>query len=93
MDCSIGRFHKGAFLLAEKLNVDLIPLVLHGAGRALPKKGLYMRREPITLDIDKRITPAEFQCLGETLQDKSKWFRKYYKQRYSQLSNEIEQYV
>lgn len=93
MDCSIGRFHKGAFLLAEKLGADIIPLVLHGAGRALPKKGLYMRCEPITLDIDERINPDKLKELGETLQDKSKWFRKYYKERYSQLSNEIERYV
>lgn len=92
-DCSIGRFHKGAFLLAEKLGVDIIPLVLHGAGRALPKKGLYMRGEPITLEIDNRITPIDLRGLGETLQDKSSWFRKYYKKRYSELSNEIEQHV
>ena len=92
-DCSIGRFHKGAFLLAEKLGVDIIPLVLHGAGRALPKKGLYMRGEPITLEIENRITPIDLRGLGETLQDKSSWFRKYYKKRYSELSNEIEQHV
>lgn len=93
MDCSIGRFHKGAFLLAEELGIDIIPLVLHGAGRALPKKGIYMRREPITLEIDRRISPKELKALGDTLQDKSKWFRKYYKKRYSDLSNEIEQHV
>lgn len=92
-DCSIGRFHKGAFLLAEKLGIDIIPLVLHGAGRALPKKGLYMRAEPITLEIDNRIMPVDLRRLGETLQDKSSWFRKYYKKRYSELSNEIERHV
>lgn len=93
MDCSIGRFHKGAFLLAEELNADILPLLLHGAGRALPKKGLYMRREPITLEIENRMTSSELKDLGETLQDKSKWFRKYYQKRYSEVSNEIEQHV
>lgn len=92
-DCSIGRFHKGAFLLAEVLGVDIVPLVLHGAGRALPKKGFYMRREPITLEIDKRITSNDLKNIGGTLQDKSKWFRKYYVKRYSELSNKIEQSV
>lgn len=92
-DCSIGRFHKGAFLLAEELGIDLIPLVLHGAGRALPKNGIYMRREPITLEIDKRISPQDLKGLGDTLKEKSKWFRKYYKNRYLELSNEIEQHV
>lgn len=92
-DCSIGRFHKGAFQLAEELNVDILPVVLHGAGKVLPKGGLYMRKFPITLDVDKRITPEQLSKIGETTLDKSKWFRHYYKQRYTDISNEIERYV
>ena len=52
-----------------------------------------MRREPITLEIENRMTSSELKDLGETLQDKSKWFRKYYQKRYSGVSNEIEQHV
>ena len=92
-DCSIGRFHKGAFLLAEELGLDIIPLILHGAGRALPKKGIYMRREPITLEIDSRVTPEMLKASGNTLQERSKYFRTYYRKRYTDLSNEIEQYI
>ena len=92
-DCSIGRFHKGAFQLAEELNVDILPVVLHGAGKVLPKGGLYMRKFPITLDVDKRITPEQLSKIGETTLDKSKSFRHYYKERYTDISNEIERYV
>ena len=92
-DCSLGRFHKGAFQLAEELNVDILPVVLHGAGKVLPKGGLYMRKFPITLDVDKRITPEQLSKIGESTLDKSKWFRHYYKQRYTDISNEIERYV
>ena len=52
-----------------------------------------MRCEPITLDIDPRVTPSDLKALGNTLQDKSKWFRKYYRKRYSEVSNEMEQHV
>ncbi|MDO4190786.1 MAG: glycosyltransferase [Bacteroidales bacterium] len=92
-DCSIQRFHKGAFLLAEQLGIDILPLVLYGAGKALPKKGLYMRCHPITLDIDQRIAPTQLLSTGDTLQERSKWFRHHYIKRYGELSNEMEQHV
>lgn len=92
-DCSIGRFHKGAFQLAQELNVDILPVVLYGAGKVLPKGGLYMRPSPITLDIDERVSPEQLQQKGETIRDVAKWFRKYYKQRYSDMSNEIDKNV
>ena len=33
----IGRFHKGAFLLAQELNLDILPLYIHGNSEVLPK--------------------------------------------------------
>jgi 1-acyl-sn-glycerol-3-phosphate acyltransferase len=36
-DSSVKRFHKGAFLLAEKLNLDITPLIIHGAGDCMNK--------------------------------------------------------
>lgn len=92
-DCTIGRFHKGAFQLAEELNVDILPVIIHGAGRALPKGGLYMRKFPITLTIEERITPEQLSKIGATTVDKSKWFRHHYEQRYTEVSNQIEKYV
>lgn len=92
-DCTIGRFHKGAFQLAEELNVDILPVIIHGAGRALPKGGLYMRKFPITLTIEERITPEQLSQIGETTVDRSKWFRHHYEQRYTEISDRIEQYV
>lgn len=92
-DCSIGRFHKGAFQLAEELNVDILPVVLHGAGRALPKGGVYMRSYPITLEVEKRISPEQLGQLGSTTLERTKWFRRFYIEKYAQLSNEIEKNV
>lgn len=39
-DCKIGRFHKGAFYVAEQLGLEIIPMYLYGPGRILPKKNL-----------------------------------------------------
>ncbi len=38
----IGRFHKGAFYLAESLQLDIYPLVLHGFHYVLPKKDTFI---------------------------------------------------
>ena len=36
-DGVIKRFHKGAFYLAEKLNVDILPIMIHGTDYTLTK--------------------------------------------------------
>lgn len=53
-DCSILRFHQGAFYLARELQLDIVPMVLHGAGHYLPKKDFMFRKGVITLKILKR---------------------------------------
>lgn len=43
-DCRIGRFHKGAFLLAERLCLAVRPLVLYGTGQVCSKRqGFYIK--------------------------------------------------
>lgn len=59
-DCRIQRFHQGAFYLADQLNLDVVPLVLHGAGEYLPKKDFMLRKGRITLKILPRIARERF---------------------------------
>lgn len=92
-DCSITRFHQGAFYLAKQLNVDILPLVLYGAGKALPKKGLHLRKWPIRIEIDTRINPEMLQSLGQTPKEQASSLRKYYKHRYTDIANRLEQDV
>lgn len=89
-DCKIGRFHKGAFLLAEELGLDILPLVEYGPGKVLPKGGKYLRKGQINLQIHKRIPLAEYKKIGTTKEIAS-WFRRYYKEAYLALSNKLEQ--
>ncbi|MDR2385003.1 MAG: 1-acyl-sn-glycerol-3-phosphate acyltransferase [Tannerella sp.] len=58
-DCSIRRFHKGAFYLAEQLKLDIIPVLLHGAGHVLPKNDFMLRKGSIHMRILPRITSYE----------------------------------
>ncbi len=43
-DGKIKRFHKGAFYIAEKLDLEILPLMLHGAGEAMNKNEFFLRR-------------------------------------------------
>ncbi len=54
-DCSILRFHQGAFHMAKALEMDIVPMVLHGAGHYLPKKDFMFRKGEISLRILNRI--------------------------------------
>ena len=91
MDCSIGRFHQGVFYLADMLNLDILPVILHGAGKALPKHGRLLNPCPIRLEIDKRITPEELREHGDTHKDQASYMRKYYISRYAEIEAEAEQ--
>jgi len=93
VDCSIGRFHQGAFHIAHTLGLDVIPLVLYGAGLALPKKDKHLNKWPIRIEIDRRISPNELSTFGDTLKQQASYMRKYYKRRYSEIANKIEQDV
>ena len=89
-DCSIGRFHKGAFYIASTLKTDILPIVEYGAGRVLPKGGKYLRRGNIRLQVNERIPYEEYSKYG-TYQDIASKFRQYYKTQYCLMCNKYDQ--
>ena len=89
-DCSIGRFHKGAFYLADKLNVDIIPLVIHGIGHVLPKTEFMLRKGQVHIEIGERISPNHPMRKDKDILDMSKSARAFYKKQYETLANQIE---
>lgn len=50
-DCSIGRFHRGAFKIAEDLNLDIIPVFIKGFGKVLPKTSFHLERGVLSLEV------------------------------------------
>jgi 1-acyl-sn-glycerol-3-phosphate acyltransferase len=85
-DCSIGRFHRGAFYLAEKLNIDIVPVFLHGAGHVLPKNDFLLREGQITVQVRERITPDKNMDYAA----RTKQIRKYYTETFASMCKEIE---
>jgi 1-acyl-sn-glycerol-3-phosphate acyltransferase len=59
-DMTIGRFHKGAFHLAEKLGLDILPVVLYGNGMVASKRQpLLIKKGLLVSKILPRITSAD----------------------------------
>jgi 1-acyl-sn-glycerol-3-phosphate acyltransferase len=59
-DCVIKRFRKGAFYIAEKLGLDILPIVIHGNGECMTKgDDFYLKSGTVTLKILPRIKPDD----------------------------------
>ena len=79
--------------MAKQLDVDILPLVSYGTGKALPKKGKFLRKWPIRIEIDKRLSPEEMTAYGHTPRAQASSLRKYYRHRYAEIANRMEQDV
>jgi 1-acyl-sn-glycerol-3-phosphate acyltransferase len=88
-DCSIGRFHRGAFYLAETLHIDILPVFLHGVGHVLPKKDFMLRQGSITVQVHARITPDDTHFAAD-YPARTKQVRKYYIDTFAALSRKLE---
>ncbi len=89
-DCSIGRFHQGAFYLAQQLGLEILPMCIYGTGKALPKKTYHLRKCKIHIEVGRPLAQAELQALGDRKKQASE-IRKRYIKHYSEIANEIEQ--
>ena len=79
--------------LAQTLGVDILPVVIYGTGKALKKRGRLLRKWPVHMEIDRRITPEEMMSMGETTRRQASQMRKYYQKRYTEIADRIEQDV
>jgi 1-acyl-sn-glycerol-3-phosphate acyltransferase len=60
-DGRLRAFKPGAFQIAEKMGVPLLPIVLEGTGNALPKRGFVLQgRHPIRVRVLDEIPPERF---------------------------------
>jgi hypothetical protein len=88
-DCSINRFHKGAFFLAEQFKLDILPIIIHGIGHVLPKTDFLLRKGKVTVEILERIAP-ENNNYGETYSLRAKFVRRMYKIQHQRIESETE---
>ena len=54
-DGHIQRFHRGAFLTARELDLDVLPLCIHGFHYALPKHDFLLRKAGLSMEVGERI--------------------------------------
>ncbi len=86
-DCTIQRFHKGAFYLAEKLHLDIIPIVLYGTGQISSKnQPFHIKSGVIVANIMQRVSAAD-NSFGNTYQEKSKCYRRWFAQEYAKIND------
>nr|WP_315223884.1 1-acyl-sn-glycerol-3-phosphate acyltransferase [uncultured Flavobacterium sp.] len=86
---TIKRFHKGAFFLAEQFNLDIVPIVIHGASEAIPKGDFIIYDSTITVSILDRITP-ENNTFGKNYTERTKQLSTFFKAQHSRIRQELE---
>lgn len=85
----IGRFHKGAFHLAQKYNIDIVPLYIHGNSNLLPKGDFIIYDGKHTIEIGERIS-FETTDPEASLRDITKSISAKFKSRFQSLRYELE---
>lgn len=88
-DQNITRFHKGAFYLAKQLDLDIVPILLHGAGDCMLKGENYVRSGKITTKIYKRILATD-SAHGKDYHELTKSLQTFYRKTYEELKKECE---
>jgi len=83
------RFHKGAFFLAEKFKLDIVPVMIHGNSEVLPKGNFVIKRGTISVKILDRI-PFENDMFSGTTRDTTKKISAYFKSQFNDFRNVIE---
>ncbi|PUZ25139.1 glycerol acyltransferase [Chitinophaga parva] len=83
-DASIGRFHKGAFYIAEQLGLDILPMVLHGTAYTMSKNDFLLKDGQITVEYLPRIKATDMSW-GDGYAARTKSISKYFKQQYADL--------
>jgi 2-polyprenyl-3-methyl-5-hydroxy-6-metoxy-1,4-benzoquinol methylase len=89
-DDRIKRFHKGAFFLAEKLQLDILPVVIHGTGYTMSKGDFLLKDGHVTLKYLPRILP-ENRNYGENYTERAKNIGRYFREQYAILKTAEEQ--
>lgn len=88
-DSRIQRFHKGAFLLAEKLDLDITPVLIHGAGDCMNKGENHIRSGNITVKIYPGVN-SDDNSRGADYHERTKSFLRFYRDEYQKVKSEIE---
>ncbi|MCK0130974.1 1-acyl-sn-glycerol-3-phosphate acyltransferase [Flavobacteriaceae bacterium F08102] len=82
----IGRFHKGAFFLSQALELDILPLYLHGNAEVMPKGDMIIHDGHLQVHVGKRITYDD-KAYGEEVRERTKRISQAFKDQFNALRN------
>ncbi len=90
-NCSVLRFHQGAFFLAERLGLDIVPIVTHGIGHIFPKNEFILHKGRVDISIFERISSDNQELRKDkTFLEQTRAFRHFYQEKYAEISREVE---
>jgi 1-acyl-sn-glycerol-3-phosphate acyltransferase len=85
----IARFHKGAFYISEQLNLNVVPIILHGVHYKMQKGDFLLKKGPIHMELLQPIKPRDREW-GTSLKERTKSISKYFKQTFEAVKNKVE---
>ena len=88
-DASIRRFHKGAFLMAENLGLDILPVFIHGVSDCMNKGENHLKSGSVTVKIYPRIK-ADDPLFGYDYHHRTKAIQTFYRQEWLRIREELE---
>ncbi len=88
-DGLLHRFHKGAFYLAERLGMDIQPMILNGASFVMPKGVHNIRKGALNIRYLPRVKAGDLSW-GKTYQERAKSITRWYKEEYAGYRQERE---
>ena len=86
-DQHVQRFHRGAFYLAEKLRLDILPLVVFGTGDFLAKHDFWGKPNGIRMKVLGRVGP-ENPHFGGNYSTRTRQFRKFIRDEFHRLRSD-----
>ncbi len=89
-DGSIGRFHKGAFHIAQELQLPIVPVLLHGVGHAMAKGDAMLKDTTITMRTLPAVLPRDDRFPMEPLKDRTRAIATWFKREHEALRTSIE---
>jgi uncharacterized protein len=88
-DATIHRFHKGAFLLAGKLGLDILPIMIHGASDCMNKGENHLKSGSITVKIYPRFREDDL-TIGNDYHERTKFVLGFFRKEFQKLKEERE---
>jgi hypothetical protein len=85
----VGRFHKGAFFLQEQLQIDLLPVYLHGNAEVMPKNDFIIYDGALTVIVGERI-PYDDYTFGRTYKERTRNIGNFYKKNFQSHRDRLE---